>query len=520
MVLSYTDDFEVVWEDPENANRSWVLDRLHCPWPLPPMSQAMYERLLAIAFGVPVVYVNGYAFGLDFGPPPPTPEVEARGPVAIWQDAFQPRVREHCLTMRTRDYESMSAQDLFSALPRYFDETAEAFRYTTIVIFAFLRPTSALISFLEAELGDEAGPLAARLLQGFENETTAAGLGLGEITRLAASLPEVAEALKAGRYADLESVRDGPQFLARMRAYLDEFGWRSDSWYLFHLPTWAEEETKLLTLLSRHLADPSRSPEAALERSAAIRGAAVREVEARLPRHKLERFRELLAASNDHVAISEGRAFWQLQICGCGRQPVVALGRKLARAGAIDEPNDVFYLTLEQAGEAVRRPSGPWRRTVAAAKAELARCQRLTPPSYLGVPPSLDNAPPDLRGVMRFLRGYGVERSTEPGQINGVGASKGTVKARARIVHSLEEAHRLQPGEVLVCRTTAPPWTSLFSIAGAVVTDAGGLLSHTAICAREFGIPAVVATQVATARIPDGAMVTVDGEKGVVLIEG
>jgi pyruvate,water dikinase len=70
-----------------------------------------------------------------------------------------------------------------------------------------------------------------------------------------------------------------------------------------------------------------------------------------------------------------------------------------------------------------------------------------------------------------------------------------------------------------VCTTTAPPWTPLFAIAAAVVTDSGGVLSHSAICAREYAIPCVVATQVATQVIHDGALITVDGTNGVVILE-
>ena len=121
---------------------------------------------------------------------------------------------------------------------------------------------------------------------------------------------------------------------------------------------------------------------------------------------------------------------------------------------------------------------------------------------------------------MKHLRGYGVEVSTDERRINGVAASKGQVTGTARVLFGIDEAHRLQPGEIIVCRTTAPPWTSLFSIAGGVVSDGGGLLSHTAICAREYGIPAVVATQVATKFIQDGARITVDGDKGLVIVEG
>jgi pyruvate,water dikinase len=131
----------------------------------------------------------------------------------------------------------------------------------------------------------------------------------------------------------------------------------------------------------------------------------------------------------------------------------------------------------------------------------------------------MDSAPPDLRTVMRHLRGYGVVASADVSVINGMGASKGVVRGRARVLRGLDEAHRLADGDVLVCRSTAPPWTPLFSIAAAVVTDSGGILSHSAICAREYGIPAVVGTQVATSRIPDGAMVLVDGARGTVTIE-
>ena len=78
----------------------------------------------------------------------------------------------------------------------------------------------------------------------------------------------------------------------------------------------------------------------------------------------------------------------------------------------------------------------------------------------------------------------------------------------------------MEHGDILVCRTTAPPWTPLFAIAAGVVTDTGGVLSHSAICAREYAIPCVVATQIATRMIEDGAMIMVDGSSGVVRIEG
>ena len=112
------------------------------------------------------------------------------------------------------------------------------------------------------------------------------------------------------------------------------------------------------------------------------------------------------------------------------------------------------------------------------------------------------------------------EASRDPKMINGIGASAGTVTAPARIVHTLAEAHKLQPGDVLICEMTMPAWTPLFATVAAVVADSGGVLSHCAIVAREYRIPCVVATQVGTQRLKDGQRITVDGAQGIVRIEG
>ncbi len=103
--------------------------------------------------------------------------------------------------------------------------------------------------------------------------------------------------------------------------------------------------------------------------------------------------------------------------------------------------------------------------------------------------------------------------------MNGNPASQGTASGRARVIMNIEDGERLEPGDILVCPSTAPPWTPLFAIAAAVVTDSGGMLSHSAIVAREYAIPCVVGTQVGTQKIHDGAMITVDGSQGLVRIE-
>jgi pyruvate,water dikinase len=102
--------------------------------------------------------------------------------------------------------------------------------------------------------------------------------------------------------------------------------------------------------------------------------------------------------------------------------------------------------------------------------------------------------------------------------IKGLGASAGKVTATARVLFSPEDFSKMKQGDVLVAVTTTPAWTPLFTLASAVVTDIGGPLSHSSIVAREYGIPAVLATGNATRRIQDGQTITVDGGAGTVTL--
>jgi pyruvate,water dikinase len=104
--------------------------------------------------------------------------------------------------------------------------------------------------------------------------------------------------------------------------------------------------------------------------------------------------------------------------------------------------------------------------------------------------------------------------------IRGTGASGGRVTAPARVLFGPEDFATMKPGDVLVAVTTTPAWTPLFALASAVVTDIGGPLSHSSIVAREYGIPAVMATGVATRRIHSGDLITVDGTNGLVSLAG
>ncbi len=109
--------------------------------------------------------------------------------------------------------------------------------------------------------------------------------------------------------------------------------------------------------------------------------------------------------------------------------------------------------------------------------------------------------------------------SEAPSVLRGNAGSPGKVRGPAKVARSLAEATKLRQGDVLVAETTAPPWTPLFATAAAIVTDTGGILSHCAVVAREYRIPAVVGTGRATAEIRDGQILEVDGDAGLVRID-
>ena len=115
------------------------------------------------------------------------------------------------------------------------------------------------------------------------------------------------------------------------------------------------------------------------------------------------------------------------------------------------------------------------------------------------------------------MEGLVAETGDDAGNtLKGAGTSAGQVTAPARVLHGPEDFGTMQPGEILVAGTTTPAWTPLFAMAAGVVTDIGGPLSHGSIVAREYGIPAVMGTGVATKRIENGQMITVDGGAGTV----
>jgi pyruvate,water dikinase len=168
-------------------------------------------------------------------------------------------------------------------------------------------------------------------------------------------------------------------------------------------------------------------------------------------------------------------------------------------------------------------PRGPsyWPPIIAQRKAAIEEWgKHPTPPALGNVPDAIDDPAINmLWGITREnLDSWLDDGTANPNELKGFAACSGVVEGPARVVKSVSEIHRIQQGDILVCQVTNPTWSPLFQKISAAVSDIGGSMSHMAIVAREYGLPAVVGTGVATQRIKDGQRIRVDGGKGTVSI--
>jgi pyruvate,water dikinase len=421
----------------------------------------------------------------------------------------------------------MSAGDIAGLLPQLFADSARAFGLTMVVADGMLAAMRPFAEFCQQLFGPSQGEaLAGELVGGLSNYTIGSEVRIWRLARLAERVPAVREAILRDASASapeaLRTVDGSARFLAQLDTYLDLYGWRPDMWVELTLPLWAEDPAPIFRLIAHYLEDRRANPHRAGRRAAARRRRLLDKTRARLAGNpeRCEQFEQLYARARAYVPVRENRALWQLTATGVLRRPCLALGRHLCAASVMDKPDDVFYLRLDELRSLAERGRADvtldYRALIVERRAERAHWLRIVPPLVIGTPEP--SAIRDLAANQGRFASLGLDIDA-PGVVRGMGASRGVANGRARLVHSMAEADRLAAGEVLVCRTTSPAWTPLIARAAAVVADAGGVLAHCAIVAREHAIPCVVGAGIATQKIADGMLVTVDGTRGVVRLE-
>jgi rifampicin phosphotransferase len=532
----------------------WAFDKMHAPRPLAPLSQDLVMATLSRGFtraqaeyDCPIVAsskaINHY-FYMAFHPHPDPSEVESRmgrylGAVdkmvpligKRWAADWLPMIRGRNEAERTADYSQLTDGQLFAKYHEMTKWMEEMWYVHGHINFALISG-AALSDFYDAVIHPDDPTEAYQILQGHHTRPVDAAHGLWNLSRIAKASPELTRIFDEHHPRDLHAAlsnsEEGRQFLAQLDEYLFDFGWRSDAVYDLADVPWIENPQIPLGNIARYIPmDDSADPMIMFNRAVELREQLTARVRAALADdpEQLARFEELYDAAQYAYPLTEDHAFYIDQMgVVLLRRFVRAVGERLASRGSIATGDDVFYLYDVEVRDAMANGTDHTA-TVAARKAELEVCAHVTPPDILGTPPPPpqpgDFVDPFMDAVTSRLLGIKPppEGEQDPDLIDGVAGSPGTYTGIARVVRSLEEAGDLEDGEIMVCEMTLPPWVPMFAIAGAVVADVGGVMSHCAIVAREFAIPAVVGSVNGTTRIQTGQTVTVDGTNGNVWLD-
>ena len=367
-----------------------------------------------------------------------------------------------------------------------------------------------------------AAELSLDLIAGLGDlESASPAQALWDLSRQVAASPELSALFDQGAgqvWRALQDRRTGDvaRFGAAFDGALAKFGCRGPNEWDLHTKSWEVDPTQPLALVAsvRHSPDleaPANRMRAQEERrEAAVRR--MRQLLADSP-EKLASFDAALASAALCITAREKTKLMCVLDLGEIRMAFLELGRRGVEAGLFAEASDVMMLLADELDGYVADPVS--FAPVIAERLETFRdLYNVDPPFILTTdPPPLAEWPRKAR-----IQPDGFASAAAEKVLTGMGGSPGRFTGRSRIVTGLNQADRVEPGDVLVAPFTDAAWTPLFLVAGAVVVDLGAINSHAMVVARELGIPCVVSVQDAISRIPDRALVTVDGSAGTVTI--
>ena len=344
------------------------------------------------------------------------------------------------------------------------------------------------------------------LVSGIQTKTTEANQALEDLATTIRTNPTLQDLFHHTDANELQSrlktSEDGKTFLERFVSFLDQYGHRETTLTISQ-PAWKDQPEVVLGIL-KVLAETEPQQN---EREAAWQQARDQLLNTSILGTRLLRKRFLISLTNARAffQIREDTHFYATLTQPVIRRAVLELSRRLIEAGALDEPEAVFHLRLDEL-QTFGEQGNPSTEAITQIRELVTR--RKAKRESLANKPMID---PRLLGVnSRVPAGEDV-------LLSGTSGSPGLASGPARIIQDVTEFGKLQSGDVLVAPVTNPAWTPLFQRAAAVVVDTGGAASHAAIVAREYGIPAVMATIGGTKELTDGQWVQVDGTRGLVL---
>jgi pyruvate,water dikinase len=345
------------------------------------------------------------------------------------------------------------------------------------------------------------------------NVTSEMGLALLDVADVIRPHPEVVAFLQDvdddGFLDDMDALAGGPEARAAIEAFLDRYGMRCVGEIDITRPRWSERPATLVPVILgnvRNFApgagerrfeegrqDALGREEELLERLRALPDGAAKAAETK---RMIDRVRTSIGYREYPKYFMVGRYFVY-------KQALLEEAERLVQAGVLRRRDDVFYLTFDELHDVVRANEAD-ERLIGRRKDAFRSYQALTPPRVLTS---------DGEAIAGTYR-----RDDVPaGALAGLAVSAGVVEGRARVIHDMTEAD-LEAGDILVTAFTDPSWSPLFVAVAGLVTEVGGLMTHGAVIAREYGLPAVVGVERATRRILDGQRIRVHGTNGYVEI--
>ncbi len=448
-----------------------------------------------------------------------------------WDNEWRPSVIAEIARLRAVDLPALSDD----ALAQHVEDVRRLLFHSSDVHFYLTAgngfPIARLVWFCRDRLGHSTMD-TLKLMSGLSGASSAPALRLAELATLIksdATLTQTVQATPASAVPALLLAHGGP-VASQFDAYVHDYGFRALRYEVVE-PALAEQPELLGRLLQDQLARPNDlrveqdrlARERADAKAAALGG---------LPDEALRsRFLTLLAQAERAYPVREDNEFYTISVpLALCRLAAQEAAKRIVAADAIAVPNDVFYLRCDEVLDALHTHRG-YAAVVADRRSAMRAAEAFDPPPSYGVEPPqppFDILPAEMREAMEAMiwmqeTVFDSEQSQTRAEaaateIRGRAAARGTYTGTARVIMGEHDFNKLQPDDVLVCPMTSPVWSILFAKVGALVTDTGGILSHPAIIAREYGIPAVVATGNATELFHDGQQILVDGDAGVVRV--
>ncbi len=443
--------------------------------------------------------------------------------VPIWRDEMHPEYQAFVARMKEKEPARMSSIELWQGAQETLDA---AMYYVTALLFATMGASSGseilLTKAYESLAKREGDPPVATLLMGWNSIPIRAEKSLYDLATACQENPalveyllqadnnQIAAQLKNDQPPGGVNAQFWSELAGRFSRHLEQFGhiiFQLD--FTEDLPL--DHPEPMIESIKMYLRGEGVNPH---ERQQASEARRIQTAESALGRLKGLRRWAFNLALKAGQSMSEVREDALADI-GLGypilRAMLRELGGRFMQAGIIEQADDIFWLQKEEIDAMIAAGDGYLADRVAERKAAWQRFKAATPPPMLPMKERYMGMK-----VSAFLAHSADEEADA--MLKGVAASPGVVTASARVLYGPDDFDQMRPGEVLVAGTTTPAWTPLFAMASAIVTDIGGPLSHGSIVAREYGIPAVMGTGVATRRIQSGQVITVDGTSGVVTL--